>query len=284
MEKYWSEYWDNGSLTSFSDKSGNYVGPLERVWKAFFYSQTEAKKVLDLGTGNGALLELASSICKDSILMGVDYADIKTQKLPNKSYEIIGKTNIEKLPFKASSFDVIVSQFAIEYSDMSSAINECARVLKSGATFQFICHHYDSIILKENINILTCLHEIPCLLLHLYNFKVKGDFKAHDKVLEHGRSLQAQFGSGFAGTDFINFYHYVKSLNDKAQLEKSFDLYKRNLESHKARLTALQNAALTPQRLSYLQDVLLQNFTSVDVELLSSNLNKTIAYKIYGTK
>ncbi|MEP1552372.1 class I SAM-dependent methyltransferase, partial [Paraglaciecola sp.] len=141
MSDYWSQYWKQGHLTSFGEEiKGNYQGLLADTWKTYFKSTGDTASILDIGTGNGALLALARDVYKNSCLVGIDSATLSiTQELAVDS-KITFYSNIkaESLPFDDAKFDVGVSQFGIEYSNLFLAIPELSRVLKSGAKFQFV--------------------------------------------------------------------------------------------------------------------------------------------------
>ncbi len=53
---------------------------------------------------------------------------------------------LESLPFDDGTFDLVVSQYGIEYADRSKAIAECARVAAEGASVALVMHHVGSVL------------------------------------------------------------------------------------------------------------------------------------------
>jgi SAM-dependent methyltransferase len=48
---------------------------------------------------------------------------------------------MEKLPFASSTFDMVVSQWGLEYSNLETSVAELLRVLVPGGRVQFLIHH-----------------------------------------------------------------------------------------------------------------------------------------------
>ncbi|MEK6201633.1 MAG: class I SAM-dependent methyltransferase, partial [Desulfobulbaceae bacterium] len=131
---------------------------LQGIWADFFDGLPRNAKLLDLGTGGGAVLREAQARRPDLQLTGVDYAKV----LPDLGEEIamLPGVCLEDLPFDNESFDVVTSQFAIEYASLSQAISEIKRVLSKGGVFLFLCHHVDSIIVHDNVKRLAAIKDL----------------------------------------------------------------------------------------------------------------------------
>lgn len=140
MSEHWSEYWKSGHLTSFGNEfSENYTGHLRSIWERIFNRLPDNFRLLDIATGNGALPLLAQDHFKKSdvkgAIKGIDFANINSQPLiehhlnKNISIELIGNVRAESLPFSDSEFDMVISQFGIEYSDIEKSFYEVNRVL-----------------------------------------------------------------------------------------------------------------------------------------------------------
>ncbi len=96
------------------------------------FSKTDSISMLDIGCGNGALLnEFAPRITKG---VGVDASEnlltfAKELNHPNPHIEF-KKVDSPQLPFKDNSFDVVVSLLSFRYLDWDLIIEEINRVLK----------------------------------------------------------------------------------------------------------------------------------------------------------
>ena len=59
----WSDYWRAGPLHSLAGSfQDNYEGPIRAFWEAALAGLTANDRVLDIGTGNGALPALACAL------------------------------------------------------------------------------------------------------------------------------------------------------------------------------------------------------------------------------
>ncbi len=99
-----------------------------------------AEKVLDLGSGSGMDLFIASNkVGNDGYVEGIDMTKEqleKSQKLANQDdYENVGftKSYIEELPQNANEYDVVISNGVINLSaEKPKVFKQIARVLKKG--------------------------------------------------------------------------------------------------------------------------------------------------------
>ncbi|GIU05944.1 class I SAM-dependent methyltransferase [Shewanella glacialipiscicola] len=167
MSQHWSEYWEQGHLTSFgTDFSGNYAGILKDIWLPIFKELRPNFEVLDIATGNGALPLLLKSYLDESNVngrvRGIDIAKIQLIKPENDSLikiDLIGEINCESLPFN-DPVDLVTSQFGIEYSNLSTSLVAVANILKGGGRLCLVCHHHNSMIIHRNKKILSLIQSV----------------------------------------------------------------------------------------------------------------------------
>jgi SAM-dependent methyltransferase len=127
------------------------------LWAAFIRGLPVGARVLDLGTGAGAVPRFATGVRQDIQWVGVDYVEGVPSDLPNVEYR--GGVAMEALPFSDDVFDAATSQFSIEYAD-DSALAELLRVLKPHAPLMVVAHHSASVILEQNRRRLSALHDL----------------------------------------------------------------------------------------------------------------------------
>jgi ubiquinone/menaquinone biosynthesis C-methylase UbiE len=177
----WSPFWTLPTITSFGHLfPNNYDGEFLDFWRAQLAG--EPNQVVDLACGNGAL----TWICDEELnrgggqtpVTGVDFSAIQPFKSLKRKQEdfpsinFIGNTLVETLPFADNSVDMIVSQYGVEYSDLSKTIPELARVLSPKGKIAFIMHDIESVILTG-------------ALRDMDDFRtVFNDIKMHDLGLE----------------------------------------------------------------------------------------------------
>jgi len=99
-----------------------------------FIKKLKKNKLLEIGAGTGEntlrLIKMKFSICATDISpRSVEVLNKKYSKYKNFSSKV---ADMEKLPFKNDSFDVICSAGSLSYGDNNLVMNEIYRVLKFG--------------------------------------------------------------------------------------------------------------------------------------------------------
>ena len=149
----WSRYWQAGQLTSLpQDFAANYEGEIRDYWVSYFSQLSRQASVLDLCTGNGAVALLAQSFSdqqsKQLSITGLDGASLSLEALhlryPDLSEQIeaisfIDNQAIETMELDVQ-FDLITSQYGIEYCDWSAVAPRVSQHLKPGGQFIIITH------------------------------------------------------------------------------------------------------------------------------------------------
>ncbi|WP_422139137.1 malonyl-ACP O-methyltransferase BioC [Endozoicomonas sp. ALC020] len=94
--------------------------------------------VLDLGSGTGSQTGLLSGHFPDSHVTGLDLAMgmLKFARLQCDSASWCSG-DIESLPFKSESFDLVFSSLAIQWCSFETVLKEIYRVLQPGGVFVF---------------------------------------------------------------------------------------------------------------------------------------------------
>ncbi|RFF30610.1 class I SAM-dependent methyltransferase [Wenzhouxiangella sediminis] len=151
---HWSRYWARGCLTSLpQDFSANYDGEVAAFWRSQFELLQPGAKLLDVCTGNGALALLAAAWSHESdmrfSITGVDAARIDAEAVrrahPDAASRMddirfIDDTPYEHADLPAASFDLVMSQYGIEYCDWQAAAAQSERLLRPGARLAFVAH------------------------------------------------------------------------------------------------------------------------------------------------
>jgi len=162
----WTKYWrETTALNSFAEGQSalGYYGELERLWQAQLKHLANNASLLDIGTGNGGLAVLCYQYGRilnyQWSIHAIDAADInpmlnkyedQTINAAISQIKFQGNTPAEVLPYANDSFDLVCSQFAIEYANLELALPECIRVLTPQGKLVAIMHHEDSAIVADS--------------------------------------------------------------------------------------------------------------------------------------
>jgi ubiquinone/menaquinone biosynthesis C-methylase UbiE len=153
----WSRLWRAGVLHSCSTAiDGNYDGEIAAFWHARFDEIGTRQRVVDIGTGNGALALLAKQhAAKRGVgfdIHGVDAADIDPPRWASAATSFEGitfhpRTRMDALPFADGSVALVTSQYAFEYSRPRDAtLRELFRVIGPAGRAALLLHSADSLI------------------------------------------------------------------------------------------------------------------------------------------
>ena len=149
----WSRYWATGAQHSCAGSFGKqYEGAIGRWWQQVFEALRPDGRVLDLATGSGAVLQLALKHCTSQAvrLDGVDVGQVApTWKEAltadqRTRVQIHAGVSAESLPFSDHAFNLVTSQFGIEYTDLDRSLAEVRRVLRAGGSLRCVLHHANS--------------------------------------------------------------------------------------------------------------------------------------------
>ena len=274
MNSYWSEYWQQGHVNSFADStSRNYEGELAEQWLTFFTeTNVHGGKVIDLATGNGALIDLAVNVgnYRKPEYIGVDYATLNIgDNLNHPNITFLQEQNIESLPFADNEVTAVVSQFGIEYSDLNLTLNEVSRVLRPGGKFRVVVHRKESVIVEPNFQILTVIQrlqekgsplEVLKRLVTALNESSKPSQSKEAIRLELNEKVGKLVNEHKQALYDTNFPTLLKTvLNPKVSFSQKniiFEEFDKELESHGVRLSDLINAARDAEEITLLESKL----------------------------
>lgn len=187
---HWETYYRGGALATCAvGADANYSLELRDAWVEFFGAFPNGARVLDVGTGNGAVAliahDAATAAGRRLEIHGTDLALIDPPRQVRGGASMFhgilfhGGVATERLPFEAGSFDGVSAQFAVEYTDLERALHEIFRVLKAGGRARFSVHHSDSAVVR---NARQSLAEAQLVLEDSHIYRRLRSFLAADRV------------------------------------------------------------------------------------------------------
>lgn len=147
----WSEYWQNEGASGevFVNQSGEKHQALSMFWRSKFENQSGETKLIDLASGAGSVFS-ELHLPETCDLWAADISPEALKQLKKRMPAVNTQVcSADKLPFEDRSYDVVVSQFGIEYAGID-AFAEAARILKSGGQLVVLCHIEDGYIDSRN--------------------------------------------------------------------------------------------------------------------------------------
>lgn len=270
----WRDFWKADRLSSCVPMSSRSAADMAAVWQTVFRKVPNRARILDVATGNGAVLAHAAIVSQQSgksfKMTGVDLAEIDPHQFVNdpeghlKNIEFLGGIAAEKLCFDIDSFDCVVSQYGLEYADLAPALTEVGRVLSPRGWLHWLAHMYDSPVVAQN---LSQISEVELLLraggplaamrsfvrsLASEKMLKKALERAH-LVVYRARKEASTTGSGQIVKEVCDGLEQVLRrpyVYDPGDLRRMLNQSQASLVAYRGRIEAMVDAALTDERQS----------------------------------
>jgi SAM-dependent methyltransferase len=287
----WDTFWrGTGAVGAFS--SGGVAHPdIAAFWHDFFTSvasRNESIQLLDVATGNGALLETALSILDDSLTAYtcVDISEAAIQNIERRFPGVVGVvTDALSIPLEDKRFDLVTSQFGVEYAGMD-AIGESARLVANGGQLVLMLHFADGVVHKEcqaSLEAIEKLQTANFIPLATAFFDtgfaaVRGaDRLAYDAAgtqlsaaIRVAEDIMTEYGEGVAGGTIERLYSDVGRIHSNLPKYEPDEVLgwlasmERELQAYARRMSSMMGAAITEDAFSDLCGQLTSSGFSLD--------------------
>jgi ubiquinone/menaquinone biosynthesis C-methylase UbiE len=150
-ERGWSDYWQKDSAEGevFVTGKGERHPALAEFWQAQFKDLDEGARLIDLASGAGSVFAHLPE-GRAFHLYAADISDVALRALqerfPGTSTVVC---SADAVPLEDRSFDLVVTQFGVEYAGVA-AFAEAARLVAPGGRFVGLCHIRDGYIDSDN--------------------------------------------------------------------------------------------------------------------------------------
>lgn len=269
----WREYWHADRPASCVPADPATAQKIGAAWVEWFRALPDGTRILDVATGNGIVLALASVAAQEAsrrfVLTGIDLAPIDplahlVHPTPGlRAARFLAGIAAESMPFEDAAFDVVVSQYGLEYAALDPALREVHRVLAPGGRLRWLAHDADSDVVAQNA---VQAEEVDFLLAgggvidaaraYVEALARPGESAAPAPDLERRLADAERFCRARPAAHVVSqVCSELKAVVARpaayrpADLVRMVDDGERQLRAHRARIAALNAAVLTPPRL-----------------------------------
>jgi len=254
----WNTFWerqDGSNAKNGGCMPAGWQGIADRqrqVWQSFAKPLPKNAKVLDLATGDGAVLSNLISARRDLKLTGIDRATI----LPNapRGITLKGGVSMESLPFPDGAFAAVTSQFGFEYGDIGAIAVETARVLRKDGRVGLLTHRLDGPIVAHNRNRRDQIrwaieeHDLPSIARGSLALRKSGIAAIPQAVIDAPEKGAAAHGPGSAAWEIAEAIRHSLHLgrNEAAEnVAAVLDDIEAQAKNELGRIASLELAAAT---------------------------------------
>lgn len=267
----WDTYWQGtGDLGAWT--AGGVSHPAIRAyWEDFFSRRREqpgSATLLDLASGNGAVVECALGVFADGAVE-ITCVDLSEAAIKNIGQRFPGVRGLAcdaaSIPLESATFDLVTSQFGVEYAG-AAAIDEAARLLAPGGSLALMLHHRNGSIQREcaaNLDAATRVRDSAFVARAREMFRagfaaVRGaDRRPYDdaaaRLAPAAKALEeiiGEHGARVAGDTVARLYQDVAQIHARLphyepdEVLQWLDRMDRELDAYAGRMSSMLGAAL----------------------------------------
>ena len=279
----WDRYWHGMKVGGQVGVGGANHPRLNQFWREYFSSidtRSGPKKVIDIGCGDGAVVATAVDT------LGGDSLDLTCLDISRHSVELLRQrypdvdgivADALRIPLESESFDVVTSQFGVEYAG-TAAFGEAARLVAPGGQLALLVHHRSSIMYEDcsaSLDAVAGLRASQFIGRSITLFEagfatLRGadrgpyDSAAQDMLPAYREleSIMQRHGKHVAGDTLLRLYEDVDTIHqhmeryDPAEILQWLERMDSELDGYAGIMGAMRDAALSePQFLTVCESV-----------------------------
>ena len=142
----WDNYWQHARNSSAYSGGGSTHPAVRDFWHQFFSAARDEfapPRLVDIASGSGAVADAARTVFDTSgvELTCVDVSDAAIAALEERFPDVSGiVADARQIPLPSAGFDIVCSQFGIEYAGLD-AMTELLRLVAPGGRVALLLHH-----------------------------------------------------------------------------------------------------------------------------------------------
>ena len=275
----WDNYWQNPANESAHGSGGTPHPIVQSFWSEFFgaaQSEFGRPRLADIASGSGAVAAAARSIFgpPNVQLTCIDVSAAAIEALQRRFPEVTGVVaDAREIPLPAASFDIVCSQFGIEYAG-ADALGEALRLLAPGGRLGLLIHHRDGGIFRQCAASLDAVRQLESsgfidktAAMFTAGFRMlrDKDRKAYESaagnLMPAIRSMEAlmrRHGQEVADGCILKLYTDVRTMTarlpnyDEGQVAAWLERMRGELKTYEGRMASMCNVALDTDAFSAL--------------------------------
>lgn len=309
----WESYWSGtGDIGAYSIGGVSHPAILS-FWDDFFLTARgsyETSKIIDIASGNGAVPERAMAVYGDAPpdFTCLDVSESAIANISSRFPEITGMVaDARNIPLATAGFDIVTSQFGVEYAGLPAVI-EASRLVSEGGCCAFLLHSQSGNIYEEcaaSLDAIQRLHESKFIPLASQLFRAGFDAVAgadrgpYDEAASKlapavaiADAIMADHGEQVAGNTISKLYtdvdriHRSMPTHDLDEVLKWLETMEGELVAYAGRMSSMCASAVGDDDFKSLCTVLEQDgFSILKAEALrSDDLELPLAWVLIAGK
>lgn len=312
--KSWNTYWQGASSAGAFSSGGIEHPDIANFWLNFFKqieNNIAKPKLLDIASGNGAVIKMAinSLNCLEHDITSLDISEAATQNIKSQYPDVQAiVANANELPNKfINSYEVVTSQFGIEYAGFN-AVKNALTIVKNDGYIALVLHHRSGTIYREcerNLNSLERVKACEFLPRSIELFKsgfnaIKGHSREPydaaglklSSAIKELELIMREYGEEVADYTIANMYNDVAKIHQRIQFYEPHEVIswlerlKKEIDAYIKRMESMLQSAISESNYEEIINLLKNSsFKIADSGVLAqADNNEPIAWKIIAKK
>ena len=286
----WDTYWHGASGGAAFSSGGTSHPVVLSFWDGFFRTvrtNYERPRILDVASGSGAVVDCARTVFEGDPhdFTCVDISESAIAALVKRLSGVTGiVADARSIPLDSESYDVVTSQFGIEYAGLE-AIDEILRFPAKGGRLALLLHHRDGGIYRQcaaSLDAVRTLQAVEFIPLTIATFEAgfaarPGEDSAYmaaakrlSQAVRAAEAIMKKYGRDVADGTIVRLYRDVAAVNrrlpnyDRSEVLGWLRGMQKELEAYAERMDSMCAAAIDAKTFAGLSERLKHGGYTID--------------------